>query len=111
MIPRNPYNDKILSELKKGGLSDSIKIVDNNGLKEVRKHIKVNNENIQSVSNEVNILKNLNDRRILISKDNVIIGNDCYIYTEFCEEGDLSNEIMKKRKANQYFSEKVFLYL
>lgn len=102
-------NDIVTQSLPKGGLSLSLKIVEQQGLKSVRKHISINTPDYESIKKELETLIKMRDRRVLILKGYSIIGNSLYIYTEYCPEGDLSQLISRKRREHTLFDEKVFL--
>lgn len=103
-------NDIVTQSLPKGGLSLSLKIVEQKGLKCVRKHISINTPDYESIKKELETLIMMRDRRILILKGYSMTGNSLYIYTEYCPEGDLAQLISRKRKQQTYFDEKV-LYI
>lgn len=99
--------DIIVRDLPKGGLSLSLKIVDQNGLKTVRKHISVNTPDYESIKQELNTLNRMRDRRVLILKGFNMSGSSLYIYTEYCPEGDLAQLISRKKAQSSKFTKEV----
>lgn len=104
-------NDIVTKSLPKGGLSLSLKIVEQKGLPSVRKHISINTPDYESIKKELETLIKMRDRRVLILKGYSITGNSLYIYTEYCPEGDLSQLIARKRAEHSYFDEKVYIHI
>lgn len=100
--------DNIKKVIGKGSFGE-VYLVINKGCELARKDIKVNNSDVNNIHQEIDLLKNLRDRNVIIYK------NDMYdkekgmyhIYTEYFEYGDLYNIIKKHRDNKADFNDKV----
>lgn len=106
--------DKIIKLIGKGGFSE-VYLVNQNGCLVARKDINYNSlskKEYENVIKEVELLKNLRDRSVVIYKDlyDDKKNNKLYIYMEYCENGDLFQKIKEHRNINIEFS-MIVLYL
>lgn len=101
-------DEKKINIIGKGSFGD-VYLVIKNGCELARKDIKANVADMENVKHEIDLLKTLRDRNIVIYKDDYYddrIGI-YYIYTEYFENGDLFNIIKKQRQCNEDFNERV----
>lgn len=85
-------NDRIIGIIGKGRNS-KVCLVEHDGELVARKRIKITPRSLENIEKEVNILKELKHRNIIIYKDSKVVEseNKFYIYTEYLEYGDLWN--------------------
>ena len=69
-------------------------------MKIIKKNKNKQKEN-EEITNEINILKKLDHPKVLKVLDFYITDSNYYIITEYCPEGELFNEIIKKGKFDE----------
>ena len=77
--------------------------------KSALKEILIKNKNIDLIMNEGDNLKELDHPNLIFYKS-VFIANDILnVITEYAENGDLNNELLKHKEQNKYFDENQLL--
>jgi NIMA (never in mitosis gene a)-related kinase len=77
--------------------------------KSALKEIPIKNKNIDLIMNEGDNLKELDHPNLMFYKS-VFIANDILnVITEYAENGDLNNELLKHKEQNKYFDENQLL--
>ena len=77
--------------------------------KSALKEIPIKNKNIDLIMNEGDNLKELDHPNLIFYKS-VFIANDILnVITEYAENGDLNNELLKHKEQNKYFDENQLL--
>lgn len=109
-------NDKIIKLIGKGGFSE-VYLVNQKGYLVARKDINYNSlskKEYETVIKEVELLKELRDRSVIIYKDlyDDKKNSKLYIYMEYCKNGDLFQKIKERRNINKEFTMSVlYLYI
>lgn len=97
-------NDVVYEKIGKGGFGKVFK-VEHNGITMARKEIEINNINLNQVINEINIMKEMRHRNVLICYDEIydIENKMFYIYTQYFRY-DLSKKIKEMKYNKKEFS-------
>lgn len=100
--------DNIKKVIGKGSFGE-VYLVINNGCELARKDIKVNNSDVNNIRQEIDLLKKLRDRNVIIYKNDIydVEKGIYHIYTEYFENGDLFCIIKKQRDNKIDFNERV----
>lgn len=96
--------------IRSDGMTDEY-IVERNNVKLIRKKVKIDKKNIyvqQQIHNEIDILKKIRDRNVIIYKDSIIDehNNEISLFTEYFEN-NLDQIIDKNKNDLKDFSESV----
>lgn len=104
-------NDTILRVINETRRSSAY-LVKRNGIEVIRKDLKVANVNIDQINQEMNMLKNLRDRSVVIYKESFYDQKSglYHIYMEYFEDGDLYSQIAQCIQENRDFKEEVYIY-
>lgn len=97
-------NDVINERIGKGGFGKVFK-VEHNGITMARKEIQINSVNLNKVINEINIMKEMRHRNVLICYDQIYdVDNKLFfIYTQYFRY-DLSKKIREMKYNKKEFS-------
>lgn len=95
-------SDIFIKQIGKGG-QGCVELVIHDGERVARKEVKVKESDVDHVEKEIEILKELRDRNVLIFKDAIYddIKHIYYIYTEYFKNGSLS-DIIKKQNDKDF---------
>lgn len=96
---------RVINETK----NSTVYLVERNGIEVVRKDLKVTNVNIDMINQEMEMLKNLRDRSVVIYKESFYdekLGL-YHIYMEYFDHGNLYTRITQHIQQNIDFKEEV----
>ena len=103
-------NIKKIKSLGKGKFGEVFLIKSNlDKKKSVLKEIPIENKNIDLIMNEGDNLKKLDHPNLILYKSVFISKNKLNIITEYAENGDLNNELLKHKEQKKYFEENQLL--
>lgn len=110
-----PKHFKLLNKLGEGAFSVVFKAYNSEDNKEyaikIISKLHLNRKQLKNISNEIQIMKNLNHKNVLKLYSYYNYADYCYLILEYCDGGEIFNKIIEYTYFSEMLSRFVFLQL